>query len=108
MNELLAPHLKDITNLFHGHFQGMTREDVSLGSLTAIQRQLPERLVSSLDEDERAFLLALKDGRLDCDRLGIEGLDRLPALQWKLKNIRRMDPRKHREALDRLAQILSA
>ena len=108
MNELLAPHLKDITSLFHGHFQGMTREDVSLGSLTAIQRQLPERLVSSLDEDERAFLLALKAGQPDWDRLGLEGLDRLPALQWKLKNIRRMDPRKHREALDRLAQILGA
>lgn len=108
MNELLAPHLKDISDLFHVHFQGMTREEVSLDSLTAVQRQLPKRLVSSLDEDERAFLLALKDGRPDWDRLGFEGLDRLPALQWKLKNIRRMDSKKHRVALERLARILSA
>jgi len=108
MNEVLAPHLRDISDLFHVHFQGMTRDEVSLDSLTAVQRQLPERVVSSLDEDERAFLLALKDGRPDWDRLGFEGLDRLPALQWKLKNIRRMDSKKHRTAVERLAQILSA
>ena len=105
---LMRGDLKDISDLFHVHFQGMTRDEVSLDSLTAVQRQLPERLVSSLDEDERAFLLALKDGRPDWDRLGLEGLDRLPALQWKLKNIRRMDSKKHRAALERLAQILSA
>ena len=108
MSELLAPRSKDISALFHSHFRGMTREDVSLDSLVAVQQELPEKLVSSLDEDERTFLLALKKGQPEWDQLGFEDLALLPALQWKLKNIRRMDPEKHCAALEILARILSA
>ncbi len=62
MSELLAPRLVDISELFHLHFRGMAREDVSLDSLVAIQSELPKVLVASLDDDERAFLMALKKG----------------------------------------------
>jgi len=44
----------------------------------------------------------------DWDRLGLKGLDRLPALQWKLQNVRSMAPDKHRQAVEKLARILSA
>lgn len=106
MNELLAPHPKDITASFSTQFRGMSRQDVSLESLVAVQRDLPRRLVSELDEDERAFLLALKQGEPDWDRLGLKDIDRLPALQWKLRNIRSMPREKHRTAVEKLARIL--
>jgi len=61
-----------------------------------------------LDEDERSFLLTLKQGRPDWDRLGFDDLDLLPALQWKLQNIRRIPREKHRAAVEKLARILRA
>lgn len=106
ISELLAPSLVDISEKFHRHFRGMAREGVSLASLVAIQSELPKVLVASLDDDERAFLMALKKGEPDWNCLGLEHLHLLPALQWKLKNIRRMPPEKHRAAVERLARVL--
>jgi predicted nucleotidyltransferase component of viral defense system len=106
MNELLNPIPKDISELFRSQFAGMTEEDVSLASLVDVQSELPRMLVSALDDDERAFLLALKRGDPEWDRLGIEHIEELPALQWKLLNIRRMEETKQQEALRRLEGIL--
>jgi len=106
MNELLNPNLKDITETFQAQFVGMTEEKASLESLVDIQHRLPRMLVSNLDDDERAFLLAMKHGKPEWDRLGFDHLDQLPALQWKLRNIQQMDSTKHQESLDRLQRIL--
>jgi len=106
MNELLSPNLKDISEAFETQFVGMTEEPVSLAELVEIQHRLPEELVSQLDEDERAFLLSIKRGDPNWTRLGFNHLEQLPALQWKLQNIRKMDPVKRREMLERLARIL--
>jgi len=106
MNELLNPNLKDISEAFETQFVGMTEESVALADLVEVQRRLPEDLVSLLDEDERAFLLSMKRGEPDWTRLGFDHLEQLPGLQWKLQNIRKMEPAKRREMLDRLERIL--
>jgi hypothetical protein len=38
--------------------------------------------------------------------LGVPGIENLPAVQWKLLNIGRMAPMKHREALRKLRNYL--
>jgi hypothetical protein len=38
--------------------------------------------------------------------LPFEGLDKWPAIQWKLHNIRQMGARSHKKALDRLRDLL--
>jgi len=106
MNELLNPNSKDVSDAFATQFVGMTEEPVDLADLVEVQRQLPEDLVSRLDEDERAFLLSMKRGEPDWTRLGFDHLEQLPALQWKLQNIRKMEPTKQREMLERLKRIL--
>jgi predicted nucleotidyltransferase component of viral defense system len=107
MSELLDPNIKDISETFETQLVGMTEEPVSLVDLVETQHQLPRILVSGLDEDERQFLLSLKQGEPDWNRLGFDHLEQLPALQWKLQNIRKMDPTKHREMLERLERILA-
>ncbi len=37
--------------------------------------------------------------------MGIEGIENLPAVQWKLMNIQRMSRKKHIEALDKLKKV---
>lgn len=108
MNELLAPRLRNITDPFQSQFLGMAQDEMAPDDLIAVQHDLPGILVSALDEDERAFLLSLKRGKPEWDLLGFDHLDRLPALQWKLLNVRKMSPDKHRDALELLARVLDS
>lgn len=107
MNELLSPNLLDIRSLYEEQFKGMTLEEVPLHELLHMQEELPRMLVLSLDEDERAFLLSMKRGEPEWDRLGIGNLNRFPALQWKLININKMTRAKKEAEFDRLQTILS-
>lgn len=107
MNELLEPRLRDIERLYVDQLIGMTRSELSLDDLVQIQRNLANTLICALDEEEREFLVSIKRGKPEWDHLGIEHLAQLPAIQWKLINIRKMDPAKHKAALDRLIEILA-
>jgi predicted nucleotidyltransferase component of viral defense system len=107
MNELLAPRLQDIERLYSDQFMGMNRVEVSIDDLLEIQRSLPKILTSALDDEEKEFLISVKRGKPDWDRLEIEHLAQLPAIQWKLINIRKMDPLKHKVALDALISALA-
>ena len=107
MNELLSPRIKDIKDVYEEQFVGLSQIDVMLDDLREIQRGLAGVLVRALDDDEKAFLLSMKRGTPEWNRLGIEHLEELPALQWKLLNIRKMSPDKHREALEKLTRILT-
>jgi predicted nucleotidyltransferase component of viral defense system len=108
MNELLAPRIKDIKEVYENHFVGMSQIDVTLSDLREVQQCLAKVLVRALDSDERAFLLSMKRGTPEWNRLGIEHLEQLPALQWKLVNIQRMDPAKRKRALVTLEHVLSS
>jgi len=107
MNELLAPRLQDIGRLYVDQFVGMTRNEVSLDDLLQIQHDLSNTLVRVLDDAEREFLVSIKRDEPEWDRLGIEHLAQLPAIQWKFINVRKMDKAKHKAALDRLIEVLA-
>lgn len=106
MNELLAPRLQDMSETYNGEFQGMTGVEMSLEELEQVQKTLAPSLLSSLDASERQFLISMKKGEPEWDLLGIDDLERMPALQWKLLNIRKMDAGKRASALERLQRIL--
>lgn len=106
MNELLAPRLQDIGRQYESNFRGMSRSEVPLDDLLRVQADLAHKLVEALDSDEKEFLLSMKRGEPEWGLLGIEHVDRLPALQWKLINIRKMDSSKRLVALNRLTEIL--
>ena len=107
MNELLAPKLQDIKKLYEDQFVGMTRTEVSLDDLLEVQRNLADSIIRALDDEEKEFLVSIKNGEPKWDLLGIDHLDQLPSIRWKLINIRRMDPAKHKTALDRLIKVLA-
>lgn len=106
MHELLQPNLIDITDAFERQFIGMALDPVTIDELVDARHDLVEILVPSLDDSEKTFLLAMKSGDPEWDVLGIEGLERMPALQWKLLNIRQMDAQKRNEQLRLLQDLL--
>ncbi len=104
--ELLTPSKKDISGIFETEFETMTRVPVTLEELVEIQENLSQMVRDSLNEQDRRFLLSFKAREPDWSLLGIEGIQDLPAVQWKLINLNKMLDAKHQESLKNLEAVL--
>jgi hypothetical protein len=106
IHELLDPAAKNIRRIYENEFAGMTVDSVSYRDLIAARDALVKTLREKLTNGERDFLVSLKSGRPKWNALGIEGVENLPAVQWKLENIKKMSPKKHRQQLEKLKRVL--
>ena len=106
MSELLDPQFKDIAEAYATQFAGMPREPVPLEILIETRARLVALIRRDLDADEIRFLLSLKQGDPDWSALDLAHLKELPALQWKLQNIRRMAQPKRAQAFAKLQRLL--
>ncbi len=68
----------------------MTAAPVSIQQLLRARDRLLIELHSGLDTSEREFLLSLVRAAPDWQRLDVPGIDNLPALRWKLQNLRHL------------------
>ena len=100
--ELLSPRLKDIKQIFENEFVGMTTEAVRLNDLLYVRTELIKKIKGSLIGDEINFLLSFKSMKPKWELLGIESIENLPAVKWKLMNLGKMEPEKHKEAYVKL------
>jgi len=107
MSELLSPNLKDISEIYERDFVGMTTEPIELQSLLNARDTLLKILKSDLSNDERSFLISIKEGNPKWELLGIEGIEKLPGIQWKLSNIKKMSDEKRQSALKKLKESLA-
>ncbi len=104
--ELLNPGIQDIKQVFENEFSGMTTEDVKLSDLTDTRTELIKNIKTSLTEDEIKFLLSFKNNKPQWDLLGVDNIKDLPGVRYKLLNINRMNPEKHKQAYEKLRQYL--
>jgi len=106
INELLDPTRKDVRRIYESEFAGMTASEVKYEELAAAREALIGTLMKALTDDEKEFLISLKDGRPKWKAIGIEGIEKLPAIQWKLMNIQKMEANKRAESLEKLKRKL--
>ena len=106
MSELLDPKRKEMRPVYESEFAGMTIDAVSCEDLVKARENLIGTLKKELTDNEKAFLVSLKEGQPKWSLLSIEGIEKLPAVQWKLRNIQSMRGKKHAEALDKLKKVL--
>ncbi len=104
--EILNPQQKDISGIFEKEFKGMIAEDIALELLETTRDELVAIIREELTPDERRFIVSIKQGQPLWNLLEIEGIKDLPAVKWKLLNISRMDPTKHRKAVHKLRDYL--
>ena len=102
INELIDPTRKDIRHVYEREFAGLTSVPIRDEDLIAAREKFIGILKRDLTEHERNFLLSLKEGQPKWSLMEIEGIDRLPAIQWKLTNIHSMTRKKHAESLAKL------
>ena len=106
MVEVLNPGFVDIRPVFETEFQGMTLEQVSYEDMEKTRKELVSMIAGDLTVEEKQFIVSVKEGVPRWDLIGIEGVENLPAVKWKLLNIGRMSPSKHKKAVRKLRDYL--
>ena len=106
MVEVLDPGFADIRPVFEAEFRDMTLEEVTCEDLEKTREQLVSMIASELTIQERQFIVSVKEGMPQWGLIGLEGVQNLPAVQWKLLNIGRMAPAKHQQAVRKLRDYL--
>ncbi|MBI3916432.1 MAG: nucleotidyl transferase AbiEii/AbiGii toxin family protein [Betaproteobacteria bacterium] len=109
IHEVLSPTLRDISGEFDATFRGMTADPVELKALLSARERMIAELQVGLDADERAFLQSLAHNEPNWGLLGIEHLEQLPGIRWKLANIDRLaraNPKKFKAQAEELEGLL--
>ncbi|MBU6434132.1 MAG: nucleotidyl transferase AbiEii/AbiGii toxin family protein [Nitrospirae bacterium] len=104
--ELLSPNLQPLEPTYEEQFRGMTLMLVTVQELEETRITMISLIRSRLTERQKEFLLSFKGGEPDWDLLNLTGVAELPAVQWKLQNVRRMGPAKRGHAHERLRKVL--
>ena len=106
IGDLLAPRMADLADMFTNQFQGMTHEPVQLGELEKARTDLLKRVSELMTADDKTFLLSVKKGEPQWSLINVDGVESLPAVQWKLQNLSEMDTKRRHQAVRRLESVL--
>jgi predicted nucleotidyltransferase component of viral defense system len=109
--EVLSPKLKDQRHAFDGQFAGMAFLPFTYEDYETTRQSLVALLNAAITSDEKALLLSFKAGEPDWKLSHIAELERLPAVQFKLANIRKLkaaNPVKHAAAFEILRAHLQS
>jgi predicted nucleotidyltransferase component of viral defense system len=103
--ELLEPNRIDFKKTYENEFIGMVRESISIDQLYEVREQLINEIRNGIKPAEKEFLLSVKRGEPQWEKLGIGDFSHLPGTKWKLLNINKMTDKKRRETYSRLETI---
>jgi hypothetical protein len=106
INEIIMPNFQDQRAAMANQFAGMTDDVFTYGEYERVGERLVQILHSSLTEDDKAFLLSVKNVTPDWS---IYDFERFPAIRWKLQNLQNLKdkkPDKHREIYEALEKKL--
>lgn len=110
MHELLCPNFQDQRKVFDTQFAGMTRKPFTYDDFEATRKRLLHEIHSRLTDDDRSLLLSFKQGDPDWSLFPIDSLASMPAIMWKLTNIRKLQTQnaaKHAEQFGALEKALA-
>jgi len=88
----------------------ITAEPVALNKLLAARERMVRELQGGLDGDERRFLLSLVTNQPQWPLLGVEHVQQLPGIRWKVHNLAQLEKvnvRKFAEQADTLTRLLA-
>ncbi|MGB3931771.1 MAG: nucleotidyl transferase AbiEii/AbiGii toxin family protein [Sphingobium sp.] len=107
--ELVRPTRKDQSETFKTQFEGMPFEPFAYADHVHTLDRLVELVNASLDDDDRRFLESFERGDPDWKRFPLPAIADLPAVQFKLMNIRKFreaQPQRHSAGLNALREVL--
>lgn len=90
VHEVLFPGERHIDTIFEAEFTGMTTVPVTLDELKATRSRLLAELPRALSTAQRDFLLSIVKAEPDWRLLPFAHIERLPAIRWKLMNLKKL------------------
>jgi len=105
LHELIDPNLLPLDKAFAQEFEGMTVEHIPLETLIEARERLIEEVRARITGAAAEFLLSIHDAEPDFDLIGLPAAASLPAIRWKLLNLRKLierNPEKHADQRARL------
>lgn len=106
MHEVLNPTRHNHTKVFNQEFEGMTDATFTYADFENTREELIKTILADLTKDEKHFMVSIQEGNPNWKSLGIKGIETLPALTWKLQNVRKMKEEKRDEAIALLKKTL--
>lgn len=106
-HEVLFGNEKNIADEYQNNFVGMTSESVSLDVLLSTRARLLAELPQRLTNSQRQFLIGLTRAEPDWSLLRCPHAEELPALRWKLANLKTFQKRRP-EDFERQTRALEA
>jgi len=106
IHELLNPTRKNVQRIYENEFTGMAAEEIPYEDLIKARDALIGLLRKNLTDNEKTFLVSLQSGEPDWSVIGMKGIEKLPAIQWKLTNVKKIKAKKGAELLAMLKQTL--
>ena len=107
-HELLRPTLSSLDEPYVREFIGMTTIPVTLDDLIATRERLITDISARLDVNAQRFLTTLHDGEPDLAAIGLPQAAELPAVRWKLLNLKKLaaeNPDKHKAHREELEAV---
>jgi len=109
-HELLRPFLSNLDASYAREFVGMTTIPVTLDDLIATRERLIADIGARLDGNAQTFLTTLHDGKPDFAAIGLPQAQELPAVRWKLLNLKKLsaeNPDKHKAYKGELEKLFT-
>ena len=107
MHEVLAPRIKDIGDEFERGFEGMTRDAIELSVLLDARTRLIDEVIGRMPPEHRDFLISFERGTPKWSLLNAKGVDKLPAVLWRMQNLSRIDSTRRNQLVTSLESALS-
>lgn len=108
LHELIDPNRVAIDRAFAQEFDGMTVEHVPLETLLGARERLIDDIRGRTTGAAAEFLLSIHDAEPDFGLIDLPEAAELPAIRWKLLNLKKLieqNPRKH---ADQRAKLMAA
>lgn len=105
-HSLLGPVLRDITQDFEQNFVGMAREDISLDALLWARERLIADVTGNMPENHKTFLRSFYCRKPEWALLGLEGVEKLPAVRWREMNLDKAGAGTQEELLRKLNEVI--
>jgi len=107
MHEVLAPRMKDLGDEFERGFEGMTRDAIELSVLLDARTRLISEVIGRMPPNHRSFLISFERGEPNWSLLNVKGVDKLPAVLWRMQNLSRLDSARRNQLVASLEAALS-
>lgn len=108
MHEVLAGAPKPIDDEFIAEFEGMTAEPLDKDDLAAARKLLVDTIIGEMPDEHRRFLISFEAGEPDWTLLPIKGVEKLPAVKWRMQNLDGIEKNKRIALVTSLGKVLKS